>query len=293
MVRWDGIREFVAVVEAGSFTAAGKRLELSTAQVSRQVSALEERLGSRLLHRTTRTVGLTETGGLYYQHSRQLLDGLEEAERAVTSLQGSPRGRLRLTAPVSYGEGIIAPLVNDFSLLYPELSVDLVLTNQRLDLASEGLDLAIRIGQLEDSSLVARKLGARTRYVCASAEYLTTYGTPYSLSELEQHNCLRGDPDYWRFQDQGKVTTIRIHGRIQCNSGWGLVDAAEKGLGVVQLPDFYVQKPIREGRLLPVLEAYREPVEGIWAVYPHNRHLSTKVRMLVEFLGESLRWGSR
>ncbi|OEY66676.1 LysR substrate-binding domain-containing protein [Marinobacter sp. X15-166B] len=288
MVRWDGIREFVAVVEAGSFTAAGQRLEMSTAQVSRQVGALEERLASRLLHRTTRTVSVTETGQLYYQHCRQLLDGLEEAERVVTNLQDKPKGRLRLTAPISYGEGVIAPLINDFAIRYAELDVDLVLTNQRLDLLSEGLDLAIRIGQLEDSTLVARKLGVRTRYVCASATYLETYGTPYSLSELEQHNCLRGGSDYWRFQEDGKASLIRVQGRTQCNSGWALVDAAKKGMGLVQLPDYYVQALIETGRLIPVLENYRERKEVIWAVYPHNRHLSTKVRMLVEFLAASL-----
>lgn len=288
MYLWEGVNEFVAVAEAESFTAAARRLGISTAQVSRQVSALESRLSTKLFYRTTRKVSVTEAGQIYYQHCRQVLDGLEEAERAMTNLQLIPKGRLRLTAPVTYGEKIIAPLVNDFVLRYPELEVQLNLTNQKLDLVGGGYDLAIRLGKLEDSTMMARRLSSRTLYACASPAYLSTYGEPYSLSELEQHNCLQGNLDYWRFQEQGKPHNIRVKGNMKCDSGWALLDAALKGIGIVQLPDYYIQPSLVSGRLVSLLEHYQEADDGIWAVYPHNRHLTTKVRMLLDFFSESM-----
>ena len=288
MFIWEGVSEFVAVAEAESFTAAAKRLGISTAQVSRQVSALESRLSTKLLYRTTRKVSVTEAGQTYYQYCRQVLDGLEEAERAMTNLQLIPKGKLRLTAPVTYGEKVIAPLVNDFILRYPELEVQLNLTNQKLDLVGGGYDLAIRLGKLEDSSMMAKRLSSRTLYVCASPEYLSTYGVPHSLSELDGHNCLQGNLDYWRFQDRGKPYNVRVKGNMKCDSGWALLDAALKGIGIVQLPDYYVQPSLACGKLMNLLEHYQEADDGIWAIYPHNRHLSPKVRMLLDFLDESL-----
>ncbi|ABV85594.1 LysR substrate-binding domain-containing protein [Shewanella pealeana] len=289
MFNWEGVSEFVAVAEAESFTKASQRLGISTAQVSRQISALETRLASKLFHRTTRKVSVTEVGRVYYQHCRQVLDGLEEAERAITNLQTTPRGLLKITAPVTYGEKTIAPLINDFASLYPELEVKLNLSNQKLDLVDEGYDLAIRLGHLEDSSMMAKKLSSRTQYVCASPNYLATYGLPHSLSELDQHNCLIGTMDYWRFQESGKTRNVRVKGSLSCNSGHALVDAAIKGIGIVQLPDYYVLPFIESGELTPLLEQNRQPEEGIWALYPQNRHLSPKVRMLLDFLSEGLK----
>ncbi|QKX17069.1 LysR substrate-binding domain-containing protein [Microbulbifer sp. YPW1] len=286
MGSWEGVSEFVAVAEAGSFTGAARKLGISTAQVSRQVSALEARLSTRLLYRTTRKVSVTEVGTVYYQHCRQVLDGLAEAERAVTDLQQVPRGRLRLTAPVTYGETTLAPLVTDFALQYPELQVEMELTNQKLDLVAEGYDLAIRLGQLTDSSMMARRLGSRTLYVCASPHYLSSHGEPHSLSELARHNCLPGTLDYWRFREQGRSRNIRVSGSFRCNSGRALVDAAVKGIGIVQLPDYYVDEYLQGGQLVSLLEHYREQDDGIWGIYPHNRHLSPKVSMLLDFLGE-------
>ncbi|WP_028767374.1 LysR substrate-binding domain-containing protein [Shewanella fidelis] len=289
MFNWEGVSEFVAVAEAESFTKASQRLGISTAQVSRQISALETRLAAKLFHRTTRKVSVTEVGRIYYQHCRQVLDGLEEAERAITNLQTSPRGLLKITAPVTYGEMTIAPLVNDFAALYPELEVKLNLSNQKLDLVDEGYDLAIRLGHLEDSSMMAKKLSSRTQYVCASPDYLSTYGIPHSLSELDQHNCLIGTMDYWRFQENGKTRNVRVKGSLSCNSGHALVDAAIKGIGIVQLPDYYVLPYIESGELTALLEQNRQPEEGIWALYPQNRHLSPKVRMLLEHLNNGLK----
>lgn len=288
MFIWAGVSEFVAVAETENFTAAAKKLGISTAQVSRQVSALEARLSTKLFYRTTRKVSTTEAGQIYYQHCRQVLDSLEEAERTMTNLQLVPRGQLRLTAPVTFGEKIIAPLVNDFVLRYPELEIQLNLTNQKLDLVAGGYDLAVRLGKLEDSSMMAKRLSSRTLYVCASPEYLSTYGAPHSLAELEQHNCLQGNLDYWRFQEKGKPHNIRIKGNIKCDSGWALLDAAQKGIGIVQLPDYYVQPFLASGQLVSLLEHYQGADDGIWGIYPHNRHMSPKVRMLLDYLSESL-----
>ena len=288
MYSWEGVTEFVAVAETESFTQAAKRLGISTAHVSRQISALETRLATRLFHRTTRKVSVTETGQVYFQQCRQVLDGLQEAERMVTNLHAVPRGKLRITAPVIYGERTIAPLVNDFVLRYPELEVELNLTNRTLDLVAEGFDLAIRMGALESSSLVARRLASRTQYVCASPLYLAKRGTPHSLLELEKHNCLQGSHDHWRFQDNDKIRSLKIKGNIVCGSGWALLDAALKGVGIVQLPEYYVQPHLDSGHLVALLPQHQQPDQGIWAVYPNNRHLSPKVRFLLDHLVQGL-----
>lgn len=288
MSDWSGVSEFVAVAETESFTAAAKRLGISTAQVSRQISALEERLSAKLFYRTTRKVSVTEVGGIYYQHCRQVMDGLADAERAITNLQSTPKGKLKITAPITYGERSVAPLVNDFVTQYPELEVQLVLSNQQIDLIDEGFDLAIRLGQLGDSSMIGKRLATRKQYVCAAPEYLSAFGAPHTLSELERHNCLSGTLDYWRFQEKGKARNIRVKGNFSCNSGPVLVDAALKGVGIVQLPDYYVQEYINEGQLIELLPNYREPDDAVWALYPQNRHLSPKVRMLVDYLAKEL-----
>ena len=288
MINWEGVVEFVAVAEAHSFTAAAKRIGISTAQVSRQISALEERLATKLLYRTTRKVSVTDAGQVYYQHCRQILDGLKEAELAMNNLQSTPTGKLKITAPVTYGERSIAPLLNNFVAKYPELNVQLHLTNQLINLVDEGYDLAIRLGKLEDSTMIAQRLSSRTHYVCASPDYLARFGVPHSLSELSKHNCLQGTLPYWRFQEAGKVNNIEVNGNIRCNSGRALVDAALKGLGIVQLPDYYVLGSIESGQLISLLEQHRESNEGVWALYPHNRHLSPKIRLLIDYLGEEL-----
>lgn len=288
MVDWEGVNEFVAVAETTSFTAAAQRLGTSVAQVSRRIGQLENRLNVQLFQRTTRKVTITEEGRVYYNHCRQVLDGLREAERAVTSLQRQPSGKLRITAPVSYGEIYVAPLVNDFLLQNPKLDVDMRLTNQRLDLIDEGLDLAIRLGVLEDARLVAKKLGSRELRLCASPKYLAKYGEPHTPAELSAHSCLLGTLDYWRFKVDGETRTIKVKGRLHCSSGPALRDAALKGLGLVQLPDYYVRNDLNSGKLINVLDTFRPPEEGIWALYSPNRHPSPKVSLLIDFLRRGL-----
>lgn len=295
-MRWDGISEFVYVAEHESFTRAAKELGVSTAQVSRQISALEKRLNIKLLYRTTRKVSLTEEGRVFYQHCRGVLDGLDAAEQAVSNLQSKPQGRIKLTAPVTYGEQQLLPLVNDFMVQYRDIEVTAFLSNQKIDLIDGGYDLAIRIGKLSDSTMMAKKLSRRTNFVCAAPTYLKKHGTPHTLSDLHKHNCLLGTRDYWHFiendkdtnNDVDKETNLRVSGSVQYNSGHSLVDAALKGLGIVQLPDYYVQKHLASGELVSVLDNYREPEESIWAIYPHNRHLSPKIRLLVDYLAARL-----
>ena len=288
MKHWTGISEFVAVAEHRSFTKAAKQLTLSVAQVSRNIAELEQQLAIKLLYRSTRSVSLTEEGQLYLQHCRHLVSSLEEANRTLANLKATPRGLLKLTAPVFYGETHLAPLLHDFLQHYPDTELDLQLSNNKLDLVQGGFDLAIRLGTLESSSLIARKLASRTQYVVASPAYLATYGTPGNLNELSQHQCLTGSVAVWRFMIQGKVIQFKPQGRIVCNSGVALMDAALKGLGLVQLPDYYVSDKLQSGELVSVLNELRQPDDGIWAIYPQNRHLSAKVRVLVDFLAAKL-----
>ncbi|ART79193.1 LysR substrate-binding domain-containing protein [Oceanisphaera avium] len=288
MFIWEGVSEFVAVVERASFTQAAQQLQVSTAHVSRQVSALEARLGIKLLYRTTRTVSVTEAGQQYYQHCRVALDGLEEAQHQLTQRQAEPQGKLKITAPVTFGENTLAPLINDFLKLYPKLDIQLHLTNQQLDLVAEGYDLALRLGKLADSSMMAKRLGGRTQYVCASPEYLKAHGRPLHITDLEQHNCLLGNLDYWRFQEQGQARKVSVRGNLRANSGWVLLDAALKGIGVVQLPDYYLRDALAHAHLVALLNEFTPADDGIWALYPHNRHLSPKVRLLLDFFSQRL-----
>lgn len=288
MASWEGVSEFVAVAETGSFTRAAQRLATSVANVSRRIALLEERLGVKLLLRTTRKVSLTEAGQVYYQQCRALIEGLEQAELTVTQMQQTPKGKLKVTAPVTYGEQKIAPLLHDFLLQHPQLELEFVLTNQKLDLIEQGVDVAVRLGQLGDSSFIARRLSNRNLYVCATPHYLAQYGTPHTLSELTQHSCLVGTHDHWRFKENQQSRAIRVRGRVHCASGVVLLDAALKDMGLVQLPDYYVEAHLASGRLVEVLPAYRDEREGVWALYPQNRHLSPKVRLLVDYLAQHL-----
>ncbi|CAH8221806.1 LysR family transcriptional regulator [Vibrio aestuarianus] len=288
MANWEGINEFVAVAETGSFTSAAHKLATSVANVSRRIATLEARLAVKLLQRTTRKVSLTEAGQLYYHQCRQLVEGLELAELTVTQMQQTPSGLLKVTAPVTYGEQKVAPLLNQFLQQHPRLELDLILTNQKLDLIEQGVDVAVRLGQLEDSSFIAKKLSNRQLFVCASPGYLAQYGTPHTLSELAHHQCLQGTMGHWRFKDNQRSRQISVKGKIKCNSGVALLNAALQGIGMVQLPDYYVEAYLASGELVEVLLPYRDDREGVWALYPHNRHLSSKVRLLVDFLADAL-----
>ncbi|GAD78389.1 LysR substrate-binding domain-containing protein [Vibrio ezurae] len=292
MSQWEGIEEFVAVADSESFTKAAQILNTSVAQVSRKLSALEARLGVKLVQRTTRRVSVTEAGLGYAQHCRMLLDGLAEAEREVTQVHSQPIGRLRITAPTTYGESVIAPLLIEFVARYPQLELDLQLSNKRLDLIADKFDIAIRIGVLPDSSLIAKKLAERQQHICASAKFIAENGGPTHPLQLADYPCLLGSSSTWRFTEDGKPLNLTMKGRLRCNSGNVLTQAVLQDHGIVQLPDFYVAPYLQDHRLVELLTDYRAEKENIWALYPQNRHLSPKIKLVIEFLSAQLAQGA-
>ncbi|QTH63577.1 LysR family transcriptional regulator [Psychrosphaera ytuae] len=286
--KWDGITEFTAVVEQGNFTRAAQALSTSTAQISRHINQLEQRLNTKLLYRTTRKVTLTEEGQVFYNHSRHLVDGLQAAEQALSQLQQIPQGTIKLTAPVTYGERIILPILNDFLLAYPEIKLDVELTNNKLDLLQQGFDAAVRIGNLADSTMMAKPLTKRKNYLCASPDYLTRHTPPSRIEDLTDHNCLLGSNEQWRFADGDTIKTIKPVRRLRYNSGQGLVDAALKGLGIIQLPDYYVEPLIKQNQLVSLLDNLQIKNEPVWLLSPHNRQLSPKMKAFSQFLRNAL-----
>lgn len=285
---WEGIVEFEAVAQTRSFTLAATRLNTSGAQVSRKVASLERRLGVKLFNRTTRSVSLTEAGVLYYAKVSDALSLLSDADNAMSELQKAPTGLIKMTVPVAYGEAFIAPLVNQFLRRYPDVRIDCQFTNDRVDIVEQGIDVAIRIGALEDSTLVAKKLATRQLYVCGSPDYFLKYPPPSTPFELKNHQCLIGSQTQWRFRTDKKAIKLTVKGRARYNSGNALRDAALQGIGLVQLPEFYVQKNIASGELLEVLSESRDEREGVWALFPASKNMALPVRSLVDYLASRL-----
>ena len=289
MDRLSSIEAFVTVAELASFSRAAERLQIAKSVVSRQVSALETELGARLFHRTTRSLTLTEVGRSYLERTKQILADLEEANRAVSQLQSAPRGKLRINAPMSFGFLHLAQALPDFMKAYPEVSVDLAMNDRFVDLVDEGYDLAVRIGALEDSSLIARKLAPVRRVICASPDYIARKGMPHNISDLKKHDCLiyMSDHPEWRFMNpNGKPLVVAITGRLSINNGDALRIAALEGLGLANLPTFLVGDDLRAGRLVSVLQSVTPSTLTLSAVYPPTRHITPKVRAFVDFLAE-------
>lgn len=285
--RWHGIDEFVAVATTGSFANAAKILQMPTSTVSRAIARLEAQVRAQLFYRTTRKVVLTENGRVFVEHCRRIIAEREEAFAAL-SATGEPGGELRITCSTALGEDFIAPIVQDFCLAWPQLSVTLDLSNRIVDLITEGYDLAIRTGNMSDSRLVRTKIAARHLYSCASPDYLEEAGTPRDIADLDQHNCLIGSTTTWHFSVDGVDQMFRPKGRWRCNSGEAVAKAALAGMGICQLPQFYVLRHLASGALVEILPDYRRQEEPIWAVYPERRHLMPKVRLLVDSLKERL-----
>ena len=283
-----GMAVFAAVVEARSFSSAAVRLALSKSAVSKQVSRLEDRLGARLLNRTTRRLSLTEVGETFYRHCVRVLEEAEAAEQAVTHLHEEPRGRIKINAPMSFGILHLADAIPDFLARYPQITVDIDLSDRFVDLIEEGYDLAIRIANLNDSSLIARRLAPVRRIVAGSPDYFAKHGVPERPADLKHHNCLRYtyvvDGREWRFRGPDGEETIEVSGSMRANNSDVLRGAALAGAGLMMTPTFIVGDEVRAGRLLPVLTEFEIADLGIYAVYPHKRHLSPKVRAFVDFL---------
>ena len=283
------IAVFVRVVERGSFTLAADDLALSRAVVSKYLSRLEDRLGARLLHRTTRRLSLTEAGAALFEASRGALERIEEAEAAVAQLQSKPRGRLRVSAPMSFGILHLGPAMADFGRLYPEVTLDLRLDDRFVNLVEDGFDVAVRIGVLTDSSLVARKLATTSAIACASPAYLGEHGEPETPEDLASHNCLVYSylADVWRFTaPDGREIPVAVKGSLRVNNGIVLAEAAVAGHGILVSPSFYVAPLLRDGRLKRVLARYKGKELGIHAVYPQRGHVPPKVRAFVDFLAQ-------
>lgn len=292
MPRLDEMEIFAEVVEAEGFSAAARRLGLSKSAVSKQVGRLEDRLGVRLLNRTTRRLSLTEAGATFYEACRRVLDEASSAEQAVSDLATAPRGLLRLNAPMSFGFLHLGPAIPAFHARYPQVTVDAAMNDRFVDLVEEGYDVAIRIGALRDSSLVARRLAPCRAVLCASPDYLARRGRPRRPEDLAGHDCLlyanSANPREWTFHGQRGRQAVAVKGPLIANNGDVLCGAALAGMGITRLPTFIVGPQLRKGRLEVVLPDHPLPEQGIHAVYPHGRNLSPKVRVFVDFLADHL-----
>lgn len=290
----DDMLLFTRVVEQGSFTAVANAMDASRSLVSKRIKQLESRLGTRLLQRTTRKLSLTEAGEAYYGYCRRVADTIEEAENRLGEIAGAPRGLLRITMPMTYGVRHVAPLVPDFMRAYPEVAVDIRVDDSFVDLVESGIDLAIRIGTLQDSTQVARRLGQTRLLVCGSPEYLDRHGRPERPEDLLQHKCmLYRQPGQraqsWTFQVEGESVSIPVTSRVYCNNGLPLQEVARAGLGLVQLPEFMLEQDLRQGRLEIVLESFASEPIGIFVVYSSATGLPPKARVFVSFLEQRLR----
>lgn len=288
------IAVFVQVVESGSFTTAAERMGISRSVVSKYVSRLEDRLGARLLNRTTRRLSLTEVGRSFYAQSRNGLRQIEDAEAEVSRLQSAPRGTLRLNVPMSFGVLHIAPAIPEFVARYPELSVDMHLDDRQLDLVEEGFDMAIRIAELPDSSLVARRLAPCRHVVCGAPGYFRLRGQPRTPEELADHNAItfqyQSSAHEWHFiSPEGRNKRVAVTGSVQMNNSLALREALLNEAGLTLTPTFVVGADIQAGRLQAVLTDHKALELSIYAIFPQHRHLSPKVRAFIDFIAERFR----
>lgn len=289
MDKFEDFQAFNAVVETGSFTAAAERLNANKSAVSRRVSALERRLGAQLLRRTTRTLNLTETGQSFYERTARLLADLDEAESAVAQEHGELRGRLRVSLPLSFGLMHMSKPLTEFARQHPRVAFDLDLSDRHVDLFQDDIDVAVRIGRLSDSTLIARRLFDSKVIVAASPDYLRQRGTPDSPAALADHDCLSysnlRDHDQWLWlDDHGVEQRTKINVVMTANNGQMLNQAATDGLGIVMQPTFISHSQIRDGVLVPILTNVTWPDATAYAVYPPTRHLSYRVRAFIDFL---------
>jgi DNA-binding transcriptional LysR family regulator len=283
---------FARVAQAGSFSAAARALDMPKSTVSRKVAELEERIGARLIQRTTRKLSLTDAGRIYFAHAARIVGEIEAAAEALGRVQTEPRGPLRVTAPLAFR--MLGPIVATYLVHHHEVQVELVCTDRRVDLVEEGFDLAIRAGALDDSSLVARRLGQFKRVLVAAPGYCKQHGTPRAPADLAKHTCLTfgggARPAEWTLFSDGKKATVRVASRLTVNDFDILRAAAHAGLGIAALPDFTCADDVEAGRLRRVLPDWHAAATPVHALYPTARHLSPKVTRFMEVLQERLRF---
>ncbi len=284
---------FVRIVDEGGLSAAARTLRMTPSAVSKLLTRLEDRLGARLLNRTTRRLGLTDEGEAFYRRARQILAEIDEAEQAVGTLHAAPGGRLRVTAAVAFAIYQIVPVLPAFLARYPDIHLELHVGDRIVDLVEEGFDVGVRVGAREDSSLVSRLLATDHRTICAAPAYLERHGVPRTPADLASHACITwtgdaGGLNDWPFEGPEGPHAVRVHGAIEVNNGEAMHEMALAGLGLAHVAEFRVGQDIAAGRLVPVLVDHHRKVDlPIHAVYPHRRHLSAKVRAFVDFLGRT------
>ena len=292
MEKFNAIPIFVAVVECGGFSPAAKQLGISKSAVSKRINQLEQSLEVKLLHRTTRKISLTEAGEHFFEHALIANKAARDAEDSVAQLQGDPQGRLRINTPMSFGRLHIAPLIPAFLKRYPKISIDMVMSDEIVDLVGSGFDVAIRSGKLADSSLIARKLAPLRSVLCASPEYLKREGTPKTLECLKQHNCLlfsySRDLKEWSFKQDGTTFNIEVTGNYQVNNSEALKEALLQGIGIGRLPTFVAGEEIKKGRLIPLFTQYKMSEQNFYAVFLDRQYMPAKVRAFLDFTIEYL-----
>ena len=289
MDRMTSMATFVKVVESGGFSAAARALSMSPSMVTAHVQSLEERLGVRLLNRSTRRVSLTEVGHAYYERCLQILADADDADQIAQALQSTPRGTLRLNTSIAIPP-LLAPVIAEFVALYPEVSVNLTMTDRMIDLVEEGFDLAVRNMSVPDSSLIVRRVATYRFVVCGAPSYLAARGTPGQPADLAEHNCLIYSQsawgNEWRFVGPDGEQSITVAGNLQANSDNALRLAAVHGQGLALAPSFLLIDEIKAGRLVPILTEFLQTEHAINAIYPHRHHLSAKVRSFIDVLAK-------
>ncbi len=292
MSRQQDLEVFVQVVKSGSFAKAADELQLNPSAVSRRISHLEQRLGVQLLHRTTRSLSLTEAGERYFNRCLSILADIEEAEREAKQHSQQPQGTLHVSCSTYLAYRFLLAKIPPFLEQYPQIVIQLTLSDDVVDLMRDGIDVAIRIGEIADASLITRKLISDRRIICASPQYLDRYGIPETPNDLAHHNCLslnaqKTTLNQWRFRDASGLREMRVRGNFAVNSGQALYEAILAGLGIGRVVQFLAQPELTSGQLVPLLMEYAEDNEvGIYAVLPSQRYLLPKVRCFVEFLAE-------
>ncbi|MDY4279681.1 MAG: LysR family transcriptional regulator [[Pasteurella] mairii] len=287
MDKLNAISVFCRVIETQSFTQAAAQQNISVAMASKLVSKLEEHLKTRLLQRTTRKIVATEAGVIYYQRCQPILNELEDAESSITNLATTLQGNLSVSIPRDFGLRFIAPNLIEFIKQNPNLHLDIEFNDRVVDLVAEGIDLALRIGQLQDSSLVAKKIGTTTKHVVASPEYIKKHGQPKTPDELKNFDCLlykKSNQIHWEFKKQNKIYNVKPDSKLVCNNGLTLVEMTKSGLGIINTPRFFIEEELQSGELVELFPDYQQQDMNLYLVYPHRRHLTSKVKAFIEFI---------
>ena len=287
---------FTRVVETKSFSEAARQLGVAKSAVSKQVSLLEQELGIRLLNRSPRNLSLTEAGEIYYRHSQEIVSRAKIALSELREYQNQPTGTLRVSSPISFGSSQLVPVVKELRCLYPHLKIELLFEDRIINMVEEGVDLSVRVGWLQESNLVARKLCEAPQIVFSSPEYLAKKGTPQTPRELADHSWITlsilNSPLRWVFHKDGKEESVQMHSDLKANSVHGVVSMVQHGLGISTIAKYVIEEELNEGKLIPLVPDYSLKPVGIYAVYPHRDHVPPKVRVFIEFLSKRCRCAS-